>query len=452
MSTPAPTVYPSSPPLTVTIESVDHEGHGIARVEGKAVFVEGALPGETVEITIKRRKPTFDTARVDRIVHASAQRVTPQCPHFGVCGGCSGQHQHWQAQVAVKQRVLEDCLSRIGKVTPDQMLPPLFGVPWGYRHRARLSVRDVEKKGGVLVGFHEKGSSYVADMRSCEVLPPHMSALLVPLRALVGSLSIRKQLPQIEMAIGDDPDGASTTALVLRIMAPLTSEDETALRAFADTHCVQFYLQTKGPETAVPFYPTEWTLGYTLAEFGLRFRYKPTEFTQVNPHINARLIHKAITLLAPQAGERVADLFCGLGNFSLPIARRGATVVGVEGAQGLVDRANHAAEENGLRANTEFRVSNLFAATPESLAALGHLDRMLIDPPRDGALEVCKSLPHAQEAKALKRIVYVSCSPSTLARDAAVLVHERGYRMRAAGIANMFPHTSHVESIAMFEP
>jgi 23S rRNA (uracil1939-C5)-methyltransferase len=430
-----------------TIESVDHEGRGIARIEGKTTFVEGALPGETVHVRITRRKPNYDTATIDGVVQTSSQRVAPQCPHFGVCGGCSHQHQHWVAQVAVKQRVLEDCLQRIGHVQPEVILPPLMGVPWHYRHRARLSVRNVPKKGGVLVGFHEKSSSYVADMQECHVLPKHMSDLLMPLRRLVEALSIRDRLPQIEVAIGD-----TVTALVFRHLEPFSMQDEALFRTFADTHGVQIYFQPKGPETAAAFYPPDWTLAYSSPEFGVRFRFKPTEFTQVNPYINDRLVKKAITLLAPQPGERVADLFCGLGNFSLPMATVGVTVVGVEGSAALVERALQAADENHLRDRCDFKVSNLFEATPQSIEALGPLDRMLIDPPRDGALAVCKSIPAANAVNALKRLVYVSCSPSTLARDAAVLVHDRGYVIKAAGVANMFPHTSHVESIAVFEP
>jgi 23S rRNA (uracil1939-C5)-methyltransferase len=437
--------------ITATIESLDHEGRGIARVEGKTTFVDGALIGETVEISITRRKPNYDTAQTVTILRESAQRVRPECAYFGLCGGCSGQHQHWMAQVAVKQRVLEDALTRIGGVQPAMILPPLFGQPWGYRHRARLSVRHVPKKGGVLIGFHEKRSGYVADMKTCAVLPPHVSAMLVPLRQLVGALSIRDELPQIEVAIGDNV-GSYATVLVLRILASLNAADEALLRTFADTHQVQFYLQPGGLDTVAPFYPPDWTLAYSLPEFGVKFRFKPTEFTQVNPHINGRLVKKAMTLLDAQPGERVADLFCGLGNFSLPIARSGATVVGVEGSASLVERAWQAADENQLRDSCEFKVSNLFEATRDSIAALGPIDRLLIDPPREGAHEVCKSLPAAQSSTALKKIVYVSCNPATLARDAAVLAHDLGYSICAAGIANMFPHTSHVESIAVFAP
>ncbi|MEN9559069.1 MAG: hypothetical protein RLZZ502_280, partial [Pseudomonadota bacterium] len=311
--------------------------------------------------------------------------------------------------------------------------------------RARLSVRHVEKKGGVLVGFHERGSSFVADMRSCKTLPRKISDLLLPLRALVTSLSCKDRMPQIEVAVGDN-----TTALVFRIMQALTPKDEQLFKDFADTHQIQIYFQTKGPETAEPFYPKEWTLSYHLPEFGLKFRYKPTEFTQVNPNINQMLVRMAMAHLQPQAGERVADLFCGLGNFSLPIARLGAEVIGVEGAEGLVERARTAALENHI-SNAKFLVSNLFEATGDSLAALGHIDRMLIDPPRDGAVAVCLALPPRESAEGLKKIVYVSCNPATLARDAEILVNVKGYRLRAAGVANMFPHTAHVESIAVFD-
>lgn len=436
-----------SPAIVANIESVDQEGRGIARIDGKTTFVSGALPGETVRIGITRRKPSYDLGVAEEIMHPSSQRVTPACKHFGVCGGCSHQHQHWVAQVAVKQRVLEDCLARLGKVKPALMLPPLLGQPWGYRYRARLSVRHVPKKGGVLVGFHERHSSFVADMQECHVLPKRVSDLLLPLRSLVEGLTIRDRIPQIEVALGE-----AVVVLVFRHLEALAPSDEARLRAFADTHQVQIYLQARGPESATPFYPTEWTLAYTLPEYGLRFRFKPTEFTQVNPFVNERLVKKAMSLLDAQPGERIADLFCGLGNFSLPISTYGATVVGVEGSTALVERARQAAAENGLADRCEFQVANLFEATPESLAALGPLDRVLLDPPREGAVEVCKSLPHARDAAALKRIVYVSCNPSTLARDCGVLVHERGYAIKAAGVANMFPHTSHVESIAVLEP
>jgi len=429
---------------TIRIESLDHEGKGIGHRDGKTIFVDGALPGEVVIASSYRKKPEFEQAQATQILKASPFRVTPKCTWFGVCGGCTHQHLDEAAQVAAKQRVLEDCFKHIGKVTPETMLPPIHGPTWGYRTRARLSVRNVPKKGGVLVGFHERRSSYVADMTSCEVLLPHISALLPKLRTLVESLSIRDRLPQIELAAGEGIE-----VLVLRIMDPLTGEDEEKVRDFADRHGIQFWLQTKGPDTATPFHPLDAPeLAYSLPEFNLVMPFRPTEFTQVNHGINRMLIRRAMRLLECCAGERVADFFCGLGNFSLPIARRGAHVVGIEGSAGLVARAIENAARNGLSERSEFRVANLFEITPEGYAELGGFDKLLIDPPRDGAIELVKSLP---DSGAPGRIVYVSCSPATLARDAAVLVHQKGYRLKTAGVANMFPHTAHVESIALFE-
>ena len=439
----------------VTIESLDQEGRGIARVEGKAVFVEGALPGEHVTLVTLKRKPTYEIARVDQVLRASAARVTPRCAHFGVCGGCTMQHFEAGAQVAAKQRALEDTLWHVGRVRPTQMLPAIHGPAWGYRQRARLSVRHVVKKGGVLVGFHERKSSYVADMLACSVLPPNISALLPKLRTLVAQLSIRDRLPQIELAIGEDgrttdggAPGAPLDVLVLRVLEPPTGADAAVLRAFADEHHVQFYLQPGGPQTATPFHPVGPELVYTLPEFRLVFPFSPTEFTQVNGAINRVLVRRAVALLDPHPGERIADFFCGLGNFTLPIARRGATVVGVEGSAALVERARANASRNGLAASTRFAVANLFEATAESIEGLGALDKILIDPPREGAIELVKALPGDGGPT---RIVYVSCNPATLARDAAVLVGSHGYRLEAAGVVNMFPHTGHVESMAVFE-
>jgi 23S rRNA (uracil1939-C5)-methyltransferase len=382
-------------------------------------------------------------AQVTRVLAPSFLRTVPRCVHFGVCGGCLLQHMEASAQVAAKQRILEDNLRRIGKVAPQQMLAPIQGPTWGYRHRARMSVRLVQKKGGVLVGFHERKSSFIADMHRCEILPPRMSALIDPLRELIGQLSIRERMPQIEIALGEQVD-----ALVLRILEPLTEQDEVKLRDFADAHRIQWWLQPKGPETVFPFYPLEAPrLSYSLPEFAIEMPFSPTEFTQVNPGINRVLVRRALGMLDPQPGESIADLFCGLGNFSLPIARRGAHVVGVEGSAALVARAAANAAYNGLTERTRFESANLFAASEASLAALGRFDKMLIDPPRDGAIEVVKALG----AETPWRIVYVSCSPATLARDASVLVHDKGYTLKSAGVVNMFPHTGHVESIALFE-
>ena len=425
------------------IESLDHEGRGITRLEGKTIFVEGALPLEEVEYSSYRKKPSYEQAQTTRILKASGDRVTPACPHFGVCGGCSMQHADHPAQVAAKQRVLEDNLWHIGRIHPEQLYPPIYGQPWGYRHRARLSARLVPKKGGMLVGFHERRSSYVADMRECRNLPKHISDLLLPLRELIGAFSAPDRMPQVEVAVGTD-----VTVLVFRILESLSANDETLLRAFGDRHNVQIWLQPKGPDTVFRFHPVDGQpLSYKLPEFGLELFFSPTEFTQVNPGINQVLIRRAMGLLDPQPGERIADMFCGLGNFTLPIARLGADVVGIEGSQALVERAAQNAAANGLSERTSFGVANLFEATEESIAALGHFDKMLIDPPREGALELVKSLG----ANGPRRIVYVSCSPATLARDTAILTSQQGYRFRGAGVVNMFPNTSHVESIALFD-
>jgi 23S rRNA (uracil1939-C5)-methyltransferase len=428
------------------IESLDQEGRGVAHVDGKTIFIDGALPGEQVTYKSHRKKSSFEVADVVDIFKPSNLRVTPKCPHFGICGGCVMQHLEFSAQVAAKQRLLESSLWHIGKVKAETMLSPIYGPAWGYRHKARLRVRHVPKKGGVLVGFNEKASSYVAHMDSCEVLPPHVSALIVPLQQLIMQLTVRDRLPQIEVAVGEQ-----ATVLVLRILEPLQQADGPLLREFADQHGVQIWTQSKGPETVKPFHPLDGAaLSYSLPEFGLTYPFKPTEFTQVNPHINRVLLRRAMQLLNPQPNERIADFFCGLGNFTLPIARSGATVLGMEGAATLVSRAREIAGLNGLDQRVEFREADLFKMTPESLAGLGKFDKWLIDPPRDGAMALIQALSDEAET-CPHRIVYVSCNPATLARDAGILVHVKGYRMVAAGVINMFPHTAHVESMALFE-
>lgn len=425
------------------VESLDQDGRGVARHDGKAIFIDGALPGESVEYSPYVRKPNFEFATLIRVLKPSAQRCAPRCPFFGQCGGCSLQHMDARAQVAVKQRVLEDNLWHIGKVGAEQILPAIHGPAWGYRQRARLSARYVPKKGGTLVGFREKRSSYVTDMTSCEVMPPHVSALLTPLREMLARLSIRERIPQVEVAVGDE-----ATVLVLRILQPLAAQDGEVLREFAGGHAVRIYLQPRGPDSAHPFCPaTDADLYYALPEFDLKIRFSPTEFTQVNCAMNRVLVRRALSLLEPQPGERVGDMFCGLGNFTLAIARRGAAVVGVEGSAGLIARAAANAAANGLEGVAEFHVRDLFKFDSAALNVLGRFDRMLIDPPRDGAIELVKAL--GEQAPA--RIVYVSCNPATLARDAAVLVRTRGYRLSGAGVVNMFPQTSHVESIAVFD-
>jgi 23S rRNA (uracil1939-C5)-methyltransferase len=439
----------------IDIESLDMEGRGVGHLQnedgtpGKVIFVEGALPGERVSFQSFRRKPKWEAATLTELHRESSLRVKPKCVHFGTCGGCAMQHLEPSAQVAIKQRVLEDNLWHIGKVRAQTMMRPVYGPTWGYRYRARLSVRNVQKKGGVLVGFHERKSSFIADMDSCEILPAHVSAMLVPLRRLVESLTIFEQMPQIELAVGED-----VTVLVLRIMAPLTTDDQEKLRAFADRYQVQWWLQPKGPDTAYPFYPVDVRLHYVLPEFGVSMPFKPTDFTQVNHHINRVLVSRALRLLDVQADERVADLFCGLGNFTLPIATLAREVVGIEGSTALTERALENARSNGLQDKLSFHCRNLFEATAEDFAALGKFDRMLIDPPREGALAVCQAIVALGETPAAskpKRIVYVSCNPSTLARDAGFLVHQGGYVLSHAGVVNMFPHTAHVESMAVFD-
>lgn len=433
----------------VDILSLDHEGHGVARIDGKVTFVDGALAGERAEISVYRKHAKYNSANAVAIFKASPQRTEPRCRYFGRCGGCSMQHLEASAQVAAKQRVLEENLARIGKLEPETILRALHGPTWGYRHRARLSVRRVDRKGGVLVGFHEKRSSFITDMSSCEVLTPDVSALIPPLRMLITGLANSHRIPQIELAVGEQ-----ATVLVFRLLDPWTDDDAARVRAFADAHGVQVWEQQKGPETARPFWPQiAAELSYSLPEFGLVMPFSPTEFTQVNAAINRALVSRALRLLDPQPGEHIADLFCGLGNFTLPIARSGAEVLGIEGSVELVARARENALRNRLP-NARFAVDNLFEMTPEKFAALGHFDKLLIDPPRSGAIEVVKSLPDCSESGkrgAPRRIVYVSCDPATLARDAEVLCHVKGYRLAAAGVANMFPHTAHIESIALFE-
>jgi 23S rRNA (uracil1939-C5)-methyltransferase len=423
--------------LILSIDGLDSEGRGVGRnPEGKVVFVEGALPGERVAFRTVTGKRKFDVAVTTSVLESSAGRRDPRCPHFGRCGGCATQHADERTQMAAKQRWLEDCLERIGKVKSETLLPVTYGPEWGYRHRARLSVRHVASR-GALVGFRERRSTYVADMRECPVLPEAMSALIVPLRELIGKLSIRERLPQIEVAVADN-----ATVLVFRHLLPLTAQDEEAIRSFAQTHGVHAWLQPKGPESAHPFHPAQSELYYTLPEFGLRIQFRPTEFTQVNHAMNRVLVTKAVKMIDPQPGERIADLFCGLGNFSLPLAARGAQVIGFEGSRELVERARQNAAANGLVA--QFEVVDLFKS---SANGFGPFPKLLIDPPREGAVEVVKSLPDEWP----RRIVYVSCDPATLARDAGILVHTRGFRLVAAGVVNMFPHTAHVESIAQFE-
>ncbi|WOI47240.1 23S rRNA (uracil(1939)-C(5))-methyltransferase RlmD [Acidovorax sp. BLS4] len=476
MSDPTETPIPTNewPQGWLEVTSMDMDAQGVARKpDGKVVFIDGALPLELVTANTHRKKNNWEQASLTAIHRESSQRVRPGCPHFGLhagaCGGCKMQHLHVAAQVAVKQRVLEDNLWHLGKVKAETIMRPIEGPAWGYRYRARLSVRYVIKKGQVLVGFHERKSRYVADMEVCPVLPPHVSAMLVPLRALIASMEARDTCPQIELACGDH-----VTALVLRHLEPLGEDDLAKLRAFAAEQGVQWWLQPKGPDTVKLLDAEGEQLSYALPDFGITMPFKPTDFTQVNPHINRVLVSRALRLLDARKEERVIDWFCGLGNFTLPIATQAREVLGIEGSEALVARSREnyrynqaqAAEGQPL-APTDFVARNLFEMTPEMLVADGVADKWLVDPPREGAFALAKALADihqarlgAEEAPALpagaegwvppQRIVYVSCNPATLARDAGLLVHQAGYRCVAAGVVNMFPHTAHVESMAVF--
>ena len=442
----------------LTVESLDLEAQGVAHnAEGKVVFVEGALPGEQVLVAVGRRKNNWEQGTMTALRRESSQRVTPRCEYFGLCGGCKMQHFHVGAQVAVKQRVLEDNLWHLGKVKAGQMLRPIEGPTWGYRYRARLSVRHVVKKGKVLIGFHERKSSYVADMSRCEILPPHLSAMLLPLRALIAAMDGRDRLPQIEVAIGEAPEGL-VTALVLSHLEPLSAADLQRLRAFGAEHGVQWWLQPKGPDTVQRLDDGGPQLAYTLPEYGVVMPFKPTDFTQVNHAINRALVVRALRLLAVQGDERVIDWFCGLGNFTLPLATQAREVLGIEGSEALVARSRDNAALNGLSHKTRFDARNLFELVPADLVAYGSAAKWLVDPPREGAFALAKAVADAAQDPALApgwvppaRIVYVSCNPATLARDAGLLVHQAGYRCVQAGAVNMFPHTAHVESIAVFD-
>jgi len=457
------------------VQSMDLDAQGVARKpDGKVVFIDGALPFELVTTNTHRKKNNWEQASLVAIHRESSQRVRPDCPHFGLhagaCGGCKMQHLHVGAQVAVKQRVLEDNLWHLGKVKAETMLRPIEGPAWGYRYRARLAVRHVIKKGQVLVGFHERKSRYIADMQTCKILPPHVDAMLMPLRALIASLDARDTCPQIELACGD-----TVTALVLRHLEPLSAEDIARLRAFGAEHHVQWWLQPKGPDTVKLLDEGREQLSYALPDFGITMPFKPTDFTQVNPLINRVLVSRALRLLDVQPHERVIDWFCGLGNFTLPLATQAREVLGIEGSEALVARSreNYAlnqaqAPDHKALAATDFVARNLFEMTPEMLVADGAADKWLVDPPREGAFALAKALADIEQARIgaegagplpagaegwtpPKRIVYVSCNPATLARDAGLLVHLAGYRCTAAGMVNMFPHTAHVESMAVFE-
>jgi 23S rRNA (uracil1939-C5)-methyltransferase len=462
----SPAFAPKEQQLPLLIESLDLDAQGIAhKADGKVVFVEGALPFELVNVNVHRKKNNWESGTLSLIHKESSQRVKPQCIYFGLhsgaCGGCKMQHLNPDAQVAIKQRVIEDNLWHLGKVKPESILRPIHGLDWFYRYRARLSVRYVRKKAKVLIGFHERKSSYVADMSSCEVLPVKVSQLLLPLRSLIESLEAREHCPQLELACTK-----TTIAFVLRHMHPLSPHDLDRLRRFSTEYGVQWWLQSKGPESvklmdAEGVAPELQMLNYELPAFDLVMKFRPTDFTQVNPFINEVMVSKAVSLLGISRTDRIIDWFCGLGNFTLPIATLAREVIGIEGSQSMVDLAQLNFELNSSPprrlCGVNFHAQNLFDLTDEKLYALGFADKWLIDPPREGAHALINSLVSLMQKKELtdwaapKRIVYISCNPATLARDAGLLVHQAGYVCTSAGMLNMFPHTAHVESMAVFE-
>ena len=433
-------------PFEAIITDLTHDGRGVARRDGKAVFVSGALPGERVmaEQTAKNRH--FDEARTLDVLEASPDRVAPRCPHFGTCGGCVLQHMDETRQIEAKQRVLMENLERIGHVSPKSVLPPLTGASWGYRRKGRFSVRRVNKKGRTLVGFREQDPRFVADLSECHTVIPEIGGKVAQLAALVESLDAREHIPQIEFIAGDAGEDFSGVALVFRHLQPLSEGDRARLAAFGQANAFAIFLQPGGVESVHALWPDAPQLAFALAPWDVSLAFRPLDFIQVNAALNEKMIARTFELLDPQPQDRVLDLFCGLGNFTLPMARLVGEAVGVEGEAGLVARARENAQRNGL-SNAQFHAADLTQDQRGTPWMRQGFNKLLLDPPRSGADEVLKQLP----LKNIDRIVYVSCHPASLARDAGYLVKERGYKLKAAGVMDMFPHTGHVESIALFE-
>lgn len=428
-------------PASARIDSFAHDGRGVAHVDGKAVFIEGALPGEEVVFTYTALRRDYAEGRVEQIVTASPDRAEPRCSRYAVCGGCRLQHLTLGKQIAAKQDQLLEQLRRIGKVEPESVLVPLTGEVWGYRRKARLGVKYVAKKGKVLVGFREKASNLLAEIDACPVLHPSVGERIADIARLIEGLSLRDRIPQIEVAVGDE-----TTALVFRALADPSEQDLARLCAFGAEFGLSILLQRQGPDSVAPLYPANAAvLSYSLPAQGLSFEFTPGDFTQVNLDINRRMVGRVLELLELAAEHQVLDLFCGLGNFTLPIAQRARQVIGIEGDRGLVEKARRNAERNGI-GSAEFHVADLFQTHDGMPWIDRRFDRVLLDPSRAGAQEALRYVPRWQAP----RIVYVSCNPATLARDAGALVHEYGYRLAAAGVMDMFPHTAHVESVAVF--
>ena len=427
--------------IEADITDLTHDGRGVTHIAGKAVFIAGALAGERVRARYTGKHRHYDEATVEEVLRASADRVVPRCKHFGVCGGCALQHLDPAAQIAAKQRVLLENFERIGKVEPGEILAPLTDSPWGYRRRARLSAKFVEKKGRMLVGFRESNGRYVADIERCEVLHPAVGERIVAITAMLESLEGKRDIPQIEVSAGDN-----LIALVFRHLQPLSEADLRTLTAFGQNNDLAIFLQPGGIESVAPLWPADAQLNFELPAYDVTLDFRPLDFIQVNGGMNRRMIDHALALLDPQPGDRVLDLFCGLGNFTLPLARRTAQVVGVEGEAGLVQRARDNAARNGI-ANATFHSADLAADQRATAWAKADYELLLLDPPRSGADAVLDYLPR----KSTRRVVYVSCHPASLARDAGILVEKHGFRLKSAGVMDMFPHTAHVESIALFE-
>ena len=429
------------PPVSdITIESLGHDGRGVTHLDGKAVFIDGALPGEVVSFEYLTTRKKFDEGRVLEVQQASPDRVEPGCQHFGLCGGCTLQHMDATAQIQAKQQVLLDNLKHIGNVVPEAVLDPLTGPVWGYRTKARLGAKFVIKKDRLLVGFREKRNPYVADLSRCEVLHPSVGERFQELIEVIGALEAKARIPQVEVSVSE-----GTTALVFRHLDPLCESDLDTLKQFAIDQDIHVYLQPGGPDTIFPFWPEQSILSYHLPEQGIEIRFQPTDFTQVNTDINQQMVRRVLEMLELDQQDRVLDLFCGLGNFTLPMAQQARTVTGVEGDAGLVSRARENAVLNNIE-NVSFHAADLAVDAPDVAWAGGNYNKVLLDPPRCGAAEVMNTLGNIRP----QLIVYVSCHPGSLARDAGTLVNEMGYKLRSAGVMDMFPHTAHVESIALF--
>lgn len=425
--------------MNTEITSYSHDGRGIVRIDGKTTFVAGALVGEEVTIEFIKKHSQFDEAKVIEVLKPSADRVPPKCPHFDVCGGCSLQHIKESKQIVMKQEALLDQFSRTSQLTPKEVLAAITRPVWGYRHKARLGVKYVAKKQKVLVGFREKNGSFLADLNTCEILHPSVGKKIKEWSAFIETLSIFKHIPQLEVAVGDD-----ATAIIIRHLKPFSRKDIDATIEFAQEHDLQIYLQPKGPKTIHKIWPMDDEMRLHYRNDDLNFAFHPADFTQVNPEINKKMVALAMDLLDLQKTDSVLDLFCGLGNFTLPIAKRAGTVVGVEGSEEMVERASENALANGIE-NASFYSADLAKELPSEPWVKASYDKLLLDPPRSGVTGV---LPYIEKWNP-KRIVYVSCNPATLARDAGEIV-AMGYTLEKAGVMDMFPHTSHVESIALF--